>query len=288
MKYKIGIILICILYFFFVVMIALSLLNPNPNEGDLTPLIPGGTTSDLSIQFLVIVPLGAIVGSFLGYVLAPLFLIVHKKTIGRKLSFGIQDRPIPPKFKSYFRGFFPALMAINFGLMLAGNSMLRNLVLTPNEGTSEASITILLVLFLMGWTIGAAFALFSSVWSLKEAGIVYDNKEKLKDSDYPVEVYLVGGWYSYFLKGYAGISVLLTLYQLTSQEILTAEETGNIALVLTLISFPFLITLLVLPAVLLFDSLKQHRNKYIRNFSGKQLGIVKFIELETREIQKQK
>ncbi len=89
MKYKIGIILICILYFFFVVMIALSLLNPNPNEGDLTPLIPGGTTSDLSIQFLVIIPLGAIIGSLLGYIFAPLFLLVHKKTVGRSLSYGI-------------------------------------------------------------------------------------------------------------------------------------------------------------------------------------------------------
>ena len=287
MKYKKEIFFICILYGFFTFIIGLNLLYPNPDEGDITPLLPGTTTSDLSLQFLVLVPLGAIIGSLLGYLFAPLFLLVHKKTVGRSLRYGIQERPSPTKFNKFFRGFFPSLMAINFGLILSSNSFLRTLIFSQNqlESNTESSLIILFVLFLLGWTLGAAFALFSSVWFLKEAGIVYDNKKKVNDSDYPIEVHSVGGWYSYFLKGYAGISVILTLYQITSQEILRAGETGNILLIFTLVFFPLLIMILVLPSVVFFDCLKGHRNKYIRKFAGK-IGILNYIELEIHEIQK--
>jgi hypothetical protein len=267
-------------------MIILVLLNPTPNENDLTPFIPGTLTSDLFVQFLVLIPLGAIIGSLLGYLFAPLFLMVHKKTVGRTLTYGIQERPLPTKFTKFFRGFFPSLMAINFGLMLSNNTLLVELVLTQEAlKTSEAAIKILFTTFLLGWTLGASFALFSSVWFLMEAGIVYNNKEKLKNSDYPVEVFSVGSWYSNLLKGYAGISVIITLYQITSLEILRAGETGNITLVLTLIFFPLLIMIFLLPSVVLFDSLKGHRNQYIRKFAAK-LGILNFIDLEIREIQK--
>jgi len=286
MKYKKPLIFIFITYAFFASIIVLTIFNPSPNEKDMTPFIPGTLTIEFFIQFLVIIPLGAIIGSFLGCLFAPIFLMVHKKTVGRKFSYSIQERPSSEKFKHFLRGLFPSLMAINFGLMLSNNTQLVELILTKEAlETSEAAIIVLFVLFLMGWTLGAAFGLFSSVWFLIEAGIVFDNKEKVKDSEFPVEVRSVGGWYSYLLKGYAGISVILSLYQITSEEILMAGETGNIALLLTLIFFPLFIVILVLPSVVVFDIFQGPRNKYIRRFAHK-IGILTITELDIREVQK--
>ena len=287
MKYKKALIFISIIYGFFILMIALNFLFPSTHEGDITPLIPGTATIDLTILFLILIPLGAVIGSLLGCLISPLFLVAHKKIVGRSLSYSIQERPSPTKFKKLYRGLFPSLMAINFGLMLSDNSILRSLILTQSNlsENSESAIIILMIVFLMGWAIGAAFALFSSAWLLTEAGIVYNNKEKLKDSDYPIEVRSVGGWYSYLFKGYAGISVIINLYIISSQEIFRAGESGEIALFLTLIFFPFLITIFVFPSVVLFDFLKNHRNNFIRKFAHK-LGIINIIEVDIREIQK--
>jgi len=285
MKYKKPFIIIGILYGILIPFTLYSILNPDPNEGDITLLIPGGTSSDISLLFLVIIPLGAIIGSFLGNFLAPLFLLVHKKVLGRRFNYSIEERSSPDKFKGIFQGLFPALMAINFGLLMANNSSMIELLLSPQQlGSSGAAIQILVMLLLMGWTLGISFALFSSVWTLMEAGIVYNNKDKVKDSGYPVEVRAVGGWYSYLLKGYAGISVILALYQLSSELILEATAVGNITLILTLVFFPILISILVLPAMILFDMFKKNRKNYIRKFARK-IKITNFIELDIREIQ---
>lgn len=52
--------------------------------------------------------------------------------------------------------------------------------------------------------------MFAGAWTLYEAGIGYSNKEKVKDKGVFIETRSVGGWYLQFLKGYAGIGVLLT------------------------------------------------------------------------------
>lgn len=285
MKYKKPLIIIAILYAILIPFVLSSIITTSSSESDMTALLPGGVNLDLALMFMVIIPLGAIIGSVLGYFLAPLFLLVHKKTLGRSLSYSIQERTPAEKFKHLFRGFFPGLMAINFGLMLSSNSLIADLILAPEQDSTGAALNIIVMIFLLGWTLAAAFALFSSVWILMEAGIVYSNQEKVKDSDYPFELHAVGGWYSYILKGYAGISVILTLYQLSSELILEAGETGNIALVLTLIFFPLLISILVLPAVVLFDVLKTHRSTYMKKMAGK-MGVIEYTELEIRVIKK--
>jgi len=62
------------------------------------------STSGPVALIILIYPLSAIIGVLLGYVLVPLFLIVYKKLIGRKLLYGIQDRPDPEKFSGTLKG----------------------------------------------------------------------------------------------------------------------------------------------------------------------------------------
>ena len=71
---------------------------------------------------------GALIGILLGFLLTPLFLIVHKKIIGRNLIYGIQERPEPEKFKGTFKAFFPALMALNFALIYVFNPTVQDLL----------------------------------------------------------------------------------------------------------------------------------------------------------------
>ena len=87
---------------------------------EISPILPGETQNvELIFLFLIFYPLAAIIGGILaGYAFTPLFFFVHKKIIGRKMVFGIEERPDPEKFKQTFRGFFPALMALNFALII--------------------------------------------------------------------------------------------------------------------------------------------------------------------------
>jgi len=54
----------------------------------------------------------------MGYVLGPLFLYIHKKIIGRKSIYGIQQRAKINVFKGTFKAFFPTLLSFSLSLWL--------------------------------------------------------------------------------------------------------------------------------------------------------------------------
>ena len=94
-----------------------------------TKILPGSTNgTQLFYIFILAIVLCLIFGIIFGYLFAPLYLGVHKLVIGRKMVYGIQEIPPQEKFKSTFRGIFPALMAMNFALMLT--PFFINLILT--------------------------------------------------------------------------------------------------------------------------------------------------------------
>ena len=93
--------------------------------------------------------------------------------------------------------------------MFAFTSWVQKIAVNSSGDEQVAMVTLLALLALMT---GISMGIFSSVWFLLDAGIVYTNKEKVKDLAQPTEVRSVGGWYNYLLKGYAGISVILSFY----------------------------------------------------------------------------
>ena len=188
------------------------------------------------------------------------------------MIYGIQEKPKPEKFKKYFlRGLFPALMALNFALMFAFSSAIQRIATTDVGNENTAMLTLLALLALMT---GISMGIFSSVWFLLDAGIVYTNKEKVKDIAHPTEVRSVGGWYNYLLKGYAGISVILSFYaffwyMFEVMEISKGIQGMAIMFIVFYPTLPLVITILSFPALILLDLTHNHRKKYMLKIAAK-------------------
>ena len=228
--------------------------------------------------FLVLLTMGAvIVGSILGgYILAPLFLFAQKNTVGRKMVYGIQESSRPEMFKkAYMKSFFPALLALNFSLMVSDNVVLQELLIEPGSvGSTMASIMLISALFPLMGAIG--MGIFSPVWFLQDAGIVYSNKEKVKGTSDPIEIRSVGGWYLYILKGYAGIAVIVSFYTFLS-EIIDAGETDNVLFLIMWPIMPFMLAFLYIPGIIAVDMTYEKRKQFVIKTAEK-FGITQKVE----------
>ncbi|MFX1257355.1 MAG: hypothetical protein ACFFAN_05830 [Promethearchaeota archaeon] len=229
-----------------------------------------------TVYVFVMISVASIIGGVLmGYILGPLYLVVHKRVIGRKMVYGIQDKPKSEKFKGIFlMALFPALLTVNFALMFAFNSTVQNIALDDPEQQDAAMITFATLLAL---TTGISMGLFSPVWFLLDAGIVFTNKEKVRYTAHPTEVRSVGGWYIYLLKGYAGISVILSYYAFfiflwQGRDVGTGLEGMSLMFFATWPIMPLLIALLTIPAFILLDITREHRKKFILKWA-KKFGI---------------
>ncbi len=96
-----------------------------------------------------------------------------------------------------------------------------------------------------------AFALFSAAWIVLDSGIVTTDKDEFVDISAPTELQSAGGWYLSFLKGYAGISVVLTLYQFAFDFLATYGSEVHWSAVVFMFILPIVITLWVIPAIML-------------------------------------
>ncbi len=236
------------------------------------------TIGGFMMTIFLFIPVGSIIGGLLiGYLLGPLFLFVHKKTIGIKMEYGLQEKRKPAKFKGTWKGFFPAVFAMNVGLILMANPTIQEIVLKPNYRGEDVISQLICFASLLPVTIGIGMGAFSAVWFLLDSGIVYTNKSKVKDTAYPTEVRSVGSWYMYLLKGYAGITVIMTFYTFLSNIILaiTSSSTDLTSRILITVIWPFMpifMAFMALPGVILLDITYEHRKKYIRKFANN-LGI---------------
>jgi len=273
-KYRVQIFIIIFIIFMNILISAAA------DDDPFTTLLPGNMGLQMAILFWSYT-VGAIVGVLLGFILTPLFLIVHKKIIGRKLIYGIQDRPEPEKFKGTFKALFPALMALNFALLYVFNPTVQDLLkITADPGFAWVLVSLFMILIV---TFGLAMALFSPAWFLQDSGIVYTNKEKVRNTTNPIEMKSVGGWYIGFLKGYTGISVIITFYsfviELLSQ--LTADQ-FHFSIPLFLLLLPILLSFWAIPAVLLFELTREKRRKFVLKWANK-LDISKETNLEINQ-----
>ncbi|MFO7796181.1 MAG: hypothetical protein R6W84_08510 [Promethearchaeia archaeon] len=227
-----------------------------------------------SLLILLISWASALIGGILpGYVLAPLLLVVHKYTIGLKMEYGIQERSQSKEFKGSLRGFFPVLMTINFALILSENPVLQEFFVGYTTDFAQGLTFNILISFLLGFSLAA----FSAVWFLLDAGIVYTNRNRVKDKTFPVEVRGVGSWLNYLLKGYAGITVIISYYQILAVFISInlgggSVEISNIIFLITWPLFPIIFTLIIVPIFILIDMTYEHRKRYIQKFA-KKIGI---------------
>jgi len=272
--YKKPLIILAITFLF----AALLLLISTPDSTPQTPLIIFDDANIENDLLIIIYPLSGILGTFiLGYVLAPIFMFIHVKIFGRKLEYGFQEVEKPPKFNKTFRGFFPILLSINITLILASNQDLMNIILYPDHQVSEG-INSIGVIFLLMFTIGIGLGLFSAVWLINDAGIVYSNRKKIKGTDKNFEVRSMSSFLHNIIKGYAGISVIINFAEYVFFYAVNFETEGLVENVIYQIIIPFLLTFINLLPVMLFDMNRDTNKRYIRKIARK-VGIVDTFEI---------
>lgn len=270
---------IFIFYCFFIIIlsIALSLYIPGLNLTDFIPISDIGI--EIGLIFIVILPLSSILGVLIGgYVFAPILLFTHKRMFGSKVEYGIYNKDFEG-FKFFSEGLFSALMAINLSLLLT-TPMIISLSIGFDPNSFIDDLTTFLALLML--TIGIASSIFSSTWFLMDSGILYSNLKRLKDTNKPAEIRSIGRWYGQFLKGYAGVSVILSYIEFLNlfvpQLAKDLSLTIFIMLLIVFIPFPLVMIIPVIPAFIISDRLKGHRIRYIRKKASK-LGITSKAEV---------
>jgi hypothetical protein len=240
------------------------------------------TGTDSAFLILLTVLTAIIGGVYGGYILSSLFFIAHKKTIGRKMIFGIQEKSKSEVFKkAYIKAIFPALLALNLCLIFATNDTVQKLVVHSNlHGEKLIIIFAISGLFpLMG---GIAMGIFSPVWFLQDAGIVYTNKKKVEGFSDPTEIRSVGSWYMYLLKGYAGISVIINYYTFLSEVMNAMGDVGPSMIIFFVIwpIMPFFLAFLFIPGIIALDMTFEKRRAFMLKKAEK-MGITEKVEEPT-------
>jgi hypothetical protein len=274
--YKKPIILYIATYLFGIIVFVVA----PPNSTPYTPLIPIDNAVLEIFTALIDYSIAGILGAFLlGYILAPVFLFIHVKVIGRKLQYGFIEREFPPKFKKTFKGFFPVLFAVNLSLLLAANQELMNLIIYPDHQAPIGQINPIGVVILLMYTVGIGMGLFSAVWLIDDAGLICSNKTKIKKTGKTLEIRSVGNTFKSLLKGYAGISVLLSFISYVIFTITTYYSIEDLFVnALPLIGLPIALTCFNALTMVLLDVAKEKNKKYVR-FMARKLGIVDVLEI---------
>jgi hypothetical protein len=267
--------------------------NPFDRSTYLTPHIPiYNLYAQIALIFLVLVPISALIGGLIGgYFLAPTLLFIHKNIFGRKMLYGIQDRPQPQTFNKLSRLYFPTLLAINIdSILLVSAPWILDLFILKADLKVDIYIRGFIVLLM--FTIGVGTLVFSPIWFLTDAGIVYSNIEKVLGTDQPVEDRTVGGRVTDFLRGYAGIGTIvpyLTLLSVFFSEYQFAVTTiivnpiGAIATYVFFFGLPIFVAITAIPSLIILDLIKGHRIRFMRGFAEK-IGITDFIEISFKKI----
>ena len=272
-------IIIYIFYCIFMIILSITLSKYFPGL-NLTYFLP---ISDIGIEigliFIVILPLSSILGVLIGgYVFAPIFLFTHKRIFGSKVEYGIYNKDFKG-FKFFSESLFSALMAINLSLLLT-TPMIISLSVGSDPDSFIDDLTTFLALLML--TIGIASLVFSSTWFLMDSGIFYSNLKRAEDTNKPAEIRSVGRWYGQFLKGYAGVSVIISYVEFMKLFIPQLANDLSLAifimLLIVFVPLPLVIVIPIIPAFIISDRLKEHRIRYIRKKANK-LGITSNVEV---------
>lgn len=144
------------------------------------------------------------------------------------------------------------------------------------EAASEWAVEnnyFLAMIGLMMFTSGPALGIFVAAWMLNDSGVGYTNSINAKERGEFVERRSIGGWFLQFLKGYSGISVIISFFQVISGWMaISAEPLHQIWLTIILV---FLLPIIITGClnVFLFDiSSRKRRTGYVLWFA-KKMGI---------------
>lgn len=271
-KYRKSIVIYLIsLIIFSILLIILPSIMGNSSSFKLFPNISDWVIYIITFIAWLVAPF---IGILFGYFLAPFFLWIHMKIIGSKMIYYIEEKEKPEKHKfRYMQLFFPSLLALSFAMTLSNNEFVQNLMLN-DDVIGQPIATMFLMSVFMGISLLFATTLVYPVYLLLYAGIGYTNKEKTKDTIKPSNLQCVGDWYLNFLKGYAGIGVLINLIMLITQMFDLSYGVSFITIygIIAWTLMPFMLMLILLPVILIMDKTYESKVQYIRKWT-KKFGI---------------
>lgn len=284
-----GLIIVFILYCVFWILLV-TLLRERfkiTNPIALSRFIPlDDALAELAFIFTIILPISSVIGVLIGgYCITPMILFFHKKILGRKMHYGVQNDSDFDKPKLFSRAFFPVLLAINLSSMFLTPTVITFILESDlvNEIGNISKIPVLTrflaEIMLLTIMFGTAALLFSPVWFLKDSGIIYSNKEKLIESDETFVLKSIGDWFQTMLRSYAGIGAIITyiviIYGFLADFSNNLADKNNIVNILSLIlwlGLPFYLAISLIPSLILNDVIKSHRINYMRKV-GTKIGI---------------
>jgi hypothetical protein len=298
-KYRKALIIILVYYVLLLGLLSYFNLSETYSERGpyFSPLIPSNDQYvEVALILLVFAPISALVGGLIGgYFLAPVILFIHKRLLGSKMFYGIQNRPQPQTFKKVMRGYYPALLAINISSMIIFSApwildLILNKELMELGGLVHTQVYVPGFLVLLMFTMGLGTLVFSPTWFLTDAGIVYSIEEKVEGTDSPVEGRALGGRFTDFLRGYAGIGVVFSYIQFlsvfVSQKTTIPPNPVDIAVfLLVFLGLPIFLLIAVIPSLIILDVTKEHRIRFVRNFAEK-IGITEFVKISLEKIKR--
>ncbi|MHA2290447.1 MAG: hypothetical protein ACXABG_16800 [Promethearchaeota archaeon] len=251
--------------------IALSISIPGQNLSYFIPLRDIGI--EVGLIFILIIPFSSIIGLFIGgYLFAPLFLYFHKKIFAKRVEYGIYEKEFKG-FKFLNDGIFTSLMTINLSLLFTIPAIISlSIGLDPFSFIDDLNTFLVLLMF----TAGISSILFSTTWFLMDSGILYSNLKKADETPRPVEIRSVGRWYGQLLKGYAGVSVVLSY--IGFMELFIPQLAIDLSVPLFILLLTVFVPFPLIPMLIISDRLKDHRVKFIRK-KAKKLGITSRAEL---------
>jgi hypothetical protein len=251
----------------------------------LTPLIPiNNIYVEVALIFLVFAPISALIGGLIGgYILTPVFIFIHKNILGSKLLYGIQERPQPQTFKKMSRGYYPALFSVNLNsiILFSAPWVLDFLLNTEDIALGGLTYTTLYVpgfFVLVIFTIGFGALIFSPIWFLTDAGIVYSNQLRVSGTDEPVEGRTVGGRFTDFLRGFAGFGVVFI-----SEQIIPSNLIDIIVFAVLFFGLPIFMIISVIPSLIILNVMKERRIRFVRDVA-KRMGISDFVKISFEKI----
>ena len=230
---------------------------------------------DTALIFLSIPIISIIAFIIGGYIFTPLFIFIHKKVLGKNLIYGIREMQRPKDFKGAFmNSLFPALLAVNLGILLSDESVLYDLLFVDSFQPGSAIYQILTLLILFPLVCGIGIGVFSAAYFLLESGIEYTNKEqkKVRRGAFPTEIRSIGGFYLYYFKGYAGISIVISLITLIISFFSVLEGLSIVTYIMNIFLWPlipFIITFFMIPVFIIQDFTYERRKKYTLKWAEK-------------------
>ncbi|MFX1391261.1 MAG: hypothetical protein ACFE9Z_14445, partial [Promethearchaeota archaeon] len=226
---------------------------------DLTPIIPFRDYGiEIAFISILILPLSSLIGTLVGgYLFSPILLYLNVKIFRNRYQYGIYRKLDYNKFKYFSQSLFSALMAINISLLLLNPDTV--FFVTRFTGPlTPVNYTITFVILLI-FTFIITSLIFSPTWFLMDSGILYSNKQILNKTNKPLEIRSVGRWYEQFLKGYTGVSVLISYIEFIT--IFFIAVGGDLALsivnLIIFIPFPIILVIPSIPTLIILDKIKQ-------------------------------